>query len=144
MALDITDSHTLALRDRVRRYPARPVFLVTKIEPFTPKEGAADAKKAPEKEIPEITVAAEKQQALLIEGPAVYPAPLWEPKGGKMRCKVLIDHEGKIEELQTGAQLCESVPWEQFRYKPTLQRNRPVKVATEVEVKFEPRNVPTS
>jgi hypothetical protein len=147
MALDITDGHALALRERVRRYPARPVFLVTRIQAVTDKEGGAGsaaAKKgagAQEKDIPEVQVAAEKQQALLIEGPTVQPAPLWEPAGGVARCKVLIGAEGKISELQTGAQLCEAVPWSQFRYKPTLQRGQPVKVKTEVEIRFEPRKI---
>lgn len=139
MALDVTDGHALALRERIRRYPARPVFLVTKIVPAESKKAAE-----PEKEVPEVSVAAEKQQALLVEGPTVLPAPLFEPAGGTVRCKVLIDAEGKIEELQTGAQLCETVPWSQFRYRPTVQRGSVVKVKTEVEVRFEPRKIPPS
>jgi hypothetical protein len=145
MSMDLTDSHTLTLRDRVRRYPARPVFLVTQIRPATSEEAAASsaaAKKSADsgkKNVPEVTVAAEKQQAFLLEGPTVHPAPLWEPAGGTIRCKVLIDEEGRISELQTGAQLCESVPWGRFRYKPTVERGRPSKVNTEVEVRFEPR-----
>lgn len=35
--------------------------------------------------------------------------------------------------------LCESVPWFQFRYKPTVKGGHPVKVETEVEVRFEAR-----
>jgi hypothetical protein len=51
-----------------------------------------------------------------------------------VHCKVLIDEEGKIHELRSGSQLCESVPWSQFRYKPT-----PKRANTEVEVRFDPR-----
>jgi hypothetical protein len=54
-------------------------------------------------------------------------------------CKVVIDSEGKVSELGTGMQLCEAVPWSQFRYKPAVQGGHPVKVNTEVEVRFEPR-----
>src|SRR5580692_2357131 len=42
LAFDVTDSHSTSLRAKVKRYPARPVFLVTKIEPVT---GAADSAK---------------------------------------------------------------------------------------------------
>lgn len=140
MAMDVTDGFTNVLRDRVKRYPARPVFLVAKIEPVVPKEGEEAKKKAAEeKEVPEVTVAPEKQMALKVEGPGVLAAPLWEPAGGTARCKVLIDADGKIAELQTGSQLCEIVPWSQFRYKPTVQRGHPVNVKTEVEVRFEAR-----
>jgi hypothetical protein len=69
----------------------------------------------------------------------VLPAPLWEPTGGTARCKVVIDEEGKIAELNSGAQLCETVPWSQFRYKPTLKSGRAARVETEVEVRFDPR-----
>ncbi len=139
------DERAAVLRRVVNRYPARPVFLVTRLLPATSKEsGAASAEPKPgagaeEKDIPEVSVPAEKQRALLIEGPTVHTAPLWEPAGGTVRCKVVIDQEGKISELQTGAQLCESVPWSQFRFQPLVQRGRPVKVKTEVEVRFEPR-----
>jgi hypothetical protein len=145
LAFDVTDLHASVLCARIKRYPARPVFLVRRIRPVTSKDGSAgttDLKKdvkAEEKDIPEVTVAAEKQKALLLEGPTVQTAPLWVPTGGTARCKLVIDPEGKISELETGAQLCESVPWSQFRYKPTVQRGRPVKVKTEVEVRFEPR-----
>ena len=143
LPFDVTDGQVSVLRTRVKRYPARPVLLVTRLTPVPPKEGgdaAAEAQKAAEdKSIPEISVAADKQSALLIEGPTVQPAPLWEPAGGTVRCKVLIDKEGKVSEIQTGMQLCEAVPWHQFRYKPTLQGGRPVKVKTEVEVRFDPR-----
>ena len=47
--------------------------------------------------------------------------------------------DGKIAELNTGKQLCEAVPWAKFRYQPTLRNGRPVRVDTEVEVRFEPR-----
>lgn len=143
MALDVTDGHSSVLCARVKRYPARPVFLVTRIQPVEAKKSGAESgeskKGADSEDIPEVSVPAEKQRALLIEGPTVQPAPLWARDGGTIRCKVIIDKEGKISELETGAQLCEAVPWSQFRYQPPVQRGRPVKVATEVEVRFEPR-----
>jgi hypothetical protein len=74
-----------------------------------------------------------------VEGPTTLTAPLWEPTGGSARCKVVIDEEGKIAELDSGAQLCETVPWTQFRYKPTVKGGHAVKVDTEVEVRFDPR-----
>jgi hypothetical protein len=123
LAFDVSDGHVSVLRTRVQRYPARPVFLVTRIT-LVPSDASAEPKKAAEaeeKDIPEVSVAADKQRALLIEGPTVQPAPLWEPAGGTVRCKVIIDKEGKISELETGAQLCETVPWDQFRYKPPVQ-----------------------
>jgi hypothetical protein len=145
LAFDVTDGHASVLRARVKRFPARPVFLVTRLTPVTSKEnggGSGDAKKdaeANEKDIPEVSVPADKQRALLIEGPTVQTAPLWEPKGGTVRCKVIIGKDGKISELETGMQLCEAVPWSQFRYQPPVQGGHPVKVSTEVEVRFEPR-----
>jgi len=135
LAFDEVDLKAGALGRRVARYPARPVFLVVRIEPVTPKEKPA----APEeKEVPTVTVAAEKQRASLIEGSTVLTAPLWEPAGGTERCKVIIDSKGEISELETGKQLCEAVPWAQFRYKPLVQGGHPVNVRTEVEVRFEP------
>ena len=141
LAMDVMDLHVSTLRGRVKRYPARPVFLVTRLTPVASKEsGTAESKKDAEAEdTPEVSVAADKQRALLIEGPAVQTAPLWAPAGGTASCKLVIDKEGRISELETGAQLCESVPWSQFRYKPTVQGGHPVKVKTEVEVRFEPR-----
>ena len=141
LAMDVTDLDAKVLWTRVKRYPARPVFLVTRLLPVTSKEsGAAGAKKdAGAEDIKEVSVAADKQRALLIEGPTVQAAPLWAPEGGTVRCKLVIDKEGKISELETGAQLCESVPWSQFRYKPTVKGGHPVEVVTEVEVRFEPR-----
>ena len=134
------DVKAVALRGRVGRYPARPIILVTKITPAPPKEGGkAAADKDKEKEIRTISVPADKQKALLIEGSPVLTAPLWEPAGGTIRCKVIIDREGKISELETGAQLCEAVPWSQFRYQAPVQGGRPVNVSTEVEVRYEPR-----
>ena len=141
LAFDVTDSHTTSLRAKVKRFPARPVFLVTKIQPVTAADSGKQKKDtlAGEKEAPEVSVPADKQHALLIEGPSVLPAPLWEPAGGTARCKVIIDVEGKIAELNSGAQLCETVPWAQFRYKPTIKGGHPVRVNTEVEVRFDPR-----
>ncbi len=142
LAFDVTDSDVISLRAKVKRYPARPVFLVTRIEAVT---GAADSAKqnedadAAKKETPEISVPADKQRALLTEGSTVLTAPLWEPGGGTARCKVVIDEEGKIAELNSGSQLCETVPWSQFRYKPTLKSGHPVRVNTEIEVRFDPR-----
>lgn len=145
LPMDAIGLQAEVLRTRVKRYPARPVFLVARIRPLNSTEGggaSAEPKKAEaakDEDVPEVTVAADKQRALLLEGPTVQPAPLWEPAGGTVQCKVIIDTEGKISELETGAQLCESMPWSQFRYKPTVQRGHPVKVKTEVEVRFEPR-----
>ncbi len=140
LAFDVADGQASVLRQIVQRYPARPVFLVTRLLPVESGAGSEEPKKeAAEKAIPQVTVAAEKQRALLIDGPAVQPAPLWDPAGGTVRCKVVIDTDGKISELQTGMQLCEAVPWSQFRYQPPVQGGRPVKVLTEVEVRFEPR-----
>ncbi len=145
LPFDVVDLQASVLRARVKRYPARPVFLVTRIRPVTSAgngAGSATAKKdaaAEEKNVPEVSVAADKQRAFLIEGPPVQTAPLWEPAGGTVSCKVDINPEGKISELETGAQLCEAVPWSQFRYQPPVQGGHPVKVETEVEVRFEPR-----
>ena len=145
LAFDAADTDASVLRARVQRYPARSVFLVTRIRPVTSTESgtaSAEPKKdaaVEEKNIPEVSVAGDKQRALLIEGPTVQTAPLWEPAGGTVRCKVVIDPEGKISELETGAQLCETVPWSQFRYQPPVQGGHPVTVKTEVEVRFEPR-----
>jgi hypothetical protein len=145
LPFDAIDSQAAILRATVKRHPARTVFLVTRIGPVTSKEsGAASAEPkkeaaAEEKDIPEVAVAADKQRALLMEGSPVQPAPLWEPEGGTVRCKVVIDPEGKISELESTAQLCETVPWSKFRYKPTVQGGHPVKVSTEVEVRFEAR-----
>ena len=139
LAFDVTDGHVTNLRAKVKRYPARPIFLVTRIEPVASAADSAKQKKDAEKEAQEISVPADKQRALLIDGPNVLTAPLWEPAGGPARCKVVIDEEGKIAELNTGAQLCETVPWSQFRYKPTVKGGHAVRVNTEVEVRFDPR-----
>jgi hypothetical protein len=142
LAFDVTDSYSSSLRAKVQRYPARPVFLVTRIQPVTGDADSAKQKKdtaAGEKEVPKVSVPADKQRTLLVEGPTVLTAPLWQPAGGTARCKVVIDEEGKIPELDSGAQLCETVPWSQFRYQPTVKGGRPVRVNTEVEVRFDPR-----
>jgi hypothetical protein len=144
LAFDVTGGHASVLRSTVKRYPARPVFLVRRLEPVASKNGAdsAEPKKGAvgeEKDIPEVSVAGDKQRAFLMEGPTVQPAPLWEPAGATVRCKVVIGAEGKIAALETGMQLCEAVPWSQFRYQPPVRRGHPVKVRTEVEVRFEPR-----
>jgi hypothetical protein len=124
LAFDVVDSDSTSLCAKVKRFPARPVFLVTGIEPAKQNNDAG----AGENEAPPVSVAADKQRALLVEGSTVLTAPLWEPSGGTVRCKVVIDEQGKIAELDSGAQLCETVPWSQFRYQPT-----------EVEVRFDPR-----
>ena len=142
LAFDVTDLDAQVLGARIKRYPARPVFLVTKLRPATAEEKAAAAKGATAVEgedIAEVTVPAAKQRALLVESPASLPAPLWAPAGGPVSCKLVIDKDGKVMDLETGAQLCESVPWGEFRYKPTLKAGKPVRVETEVEVRFEPR-----
>jgi hypothetical protein len=141
LPFDATDSFSASLRAKVKRFPARPVFLVTRIQPATAADAAKQKKDtgAGEKEAPEISVPADRQSALRIEGPTVLTAPLFEPAGGTANCKVLIDEEGKIAELHSGGQLCEAVPWSQFRYKPTAKGGHPVRVNTEVEVRFDPR-----
>ena len=138
LAIDVEDLSAKVLCAKVKRYPARPVFLVTRLLPATAAESGA-AKKEADDSAPEVTVAADKQRALLIEGPTVLSAPLWAPAGGTVSCKLVIDTEGKVSQLETGLQLCESVPWSQFRYKPTMRGNRAVDVETSVEVRFEPR-----
>jgi len=143
LAMDVLDLHAQALRTRVNRYPARAVFLVTKIQPLKAEGTASAAKKddaaAKDKSIPEITVPADKQKAQLIESAPAQPAPLWEPGGGKVSCQVLIGTDGKIAELQTGKQLCEYVDWSRYKYQPPLKAGKPAKVSTEVEVTFEAR-----
>jgi hypothetical protein len=139
LAFDVTDLHSSVLHARVKRYPARPVFLVTRLLPATEKADQVKNVEAEGKDVPEITVTADKQKPVLLEGQAVQPAPLWAAEGGTARCKVVIGTDGKISDLETGAQLCELVPWSQFRYQPTVQRGRPVIVHTEVEIRFEPR-----
>jgi hypothetical protein len=138
LAFDATDSYSSSLRAKVNRFPARPVFLVTAIQPVVEdaktKEPAGDEKAAPS-----VSVPADKLRALLVEGPASLGAPLWEPSGGTAHCKVVIDEEGKVAELLSGAQLCEATPWSQFRYKPTLKGGHPVRVSSEVDVRFDPR-----
>jgi hypothetical protein len=136
LAFDATDSYASSLRAKVNRFPARAVFLVTKIEPVTDQKKEADAA---DKDAPKVDVPADKQRALLVEGPTVLPAPLWEPEGGTAHCKVVIDEAGKIAELNSGAQLCETVPWSQFRYQPTMKAGHAVRVNTEVEVRFDPK-----
>ncbi len=141
LAFDIADGYSETLCAKLKRYPARPVLLVTRLEPVASEKGAdsAQPKKDAEKDVPEISVPGDKQNATLIEGAAVQKAPLWDPVGGAVQCKVVINPEGKVSDLETGNQLCEAVPWEKFRYQPPVQRGRPVKVRTEVEVRFEPR-----
>lgn len=132
---NLTDSEASTLRARVRRYPARPVFLVTQLTPVASKASAG----APEdNDSPEISVPADKQRALLVQGPSTLTAPLWDPTGGSVTCKVVIS-DGKVSELDSGSELCEFVPWSQFRYQPTLKGGHPVKVKTEIAVRFEPR-----
>jgi hypothetical protein len=144
LPFDIADGYASALRAKLKRFPARAMFLVTRIEPVTPKNGPNSAEptaneEGKEKHIPEVAVPGDKQRVSLIESPAAQTAPLWEPAGGTVRCKVAINPEGKVSELDTGIQLCEAVQWSQFRYKPTIQRGHAVRVKTEVEVRFEPR-----
>jgi hypothetical protein len=142
LPFDVTDSYTNSLRAKVKRFPARAVFLVTRIEAVTSGADSTKQKKdagAGEKGAPPVSVPADKQRTLLVEGPTTLTAPLWEPAGGTARCKVVIDEEGKIAELDSGAQLCETVPWSQFRYQPTVKGGHPVRVNTEVEVRFDPR-----
>jgi len=139
LAFDVTDGHVANLRAKVKRYPARPIFLVTRIEPVTSAADSAKQKKDTGAGGKEVSVPADKQRALLVEGSTVLAAPLWEPAGGTASCKVVIDEEGRIAQLDSGAQLCETVPWFQFRYQPTVKGGHSVSVNTEVEVRFDPR-----
>ena len=144
LPFDDADGRASVLRARVKRYPARPVFLVMQMRPATPEESAASAGEKSsagksDEDVPAVSVDAEKQRASLISGTGELTAPLWEPAGGTVQCSVVIDTDGKISELGTGMQLCEAVPWSQFRYRPLVQKGRPVKVKTEVEVRFKAR-----
>jgi len=139
LPMDTIDLDAQVLRTRVNRYPARPVFLVTRIHALKPGEGGAEPKKDAAKDAKEISVPADKQKAALIEGSVVQPAPLWEPAGKTVKCEIVIGPDGKVVELGSGTQLCEAVPWAQFRYQPPAQAGHPVKIRTEVEVKFEPK-----
>ena len=148
LPFDAIDAQAQVLRARVKRYPARSVFLVTRISPAPPADTAAEESKkaaaAADKNVKEVEVPWEKQQAFLTAGAVVKPAPLWEPAGGTAHCRVLIDTDGTISDLQTGAQLCETVLWSEFRFQPPVQRGKPVKVSTEVELRFEPRKKPAT
>lgn len=139
LAFDATDAQASLVRARVKRYPARPLFLVTRLRPANDAEISADKTEPQDLNIPEVAVPEEKERALLIEGQTSAPAPLWQPEGGTVLCKVLIGPEGKVAQLETGAQLCESVTWSQFRFQPTVRAGKPVRVNTEVKVQFEPR-----
>ena len=149
LPMDAIDLNAQALRIRVNRYPARSVFLVTRIQPVKSTEGGADsaaAKKdgqAKEKEVPEVSVPAAKQRALLIGSPPVQTAPLWEPTAETATCPVTIGPDGNVAELGTGKQLCEFVDWSKYHYQPSVHAGHPVKVSTEVEVRFEPRKAAT-
>lgn len=139
LSFDTIDPTVSLVRARVKRYPARPLFLVTRIKPAEAASEETKKEAADDRNVKEITVGMEKQRALLLDGPTIQTAPLWEPAGGTVRCKVVIDTEGKIDELDTGAQLCEVVDWSLFRFQPPVQAGKPVKVDTEVEIRFEPR-----
>jgi hypothetical protein len=143
LSMDGIDTNVALVKARVKRYPARPLFLVTQLRSATTEEikVAAEAAKSAggDSNVPEISIAAGKQGPPLVEGAAVQPAPLWEPDGGAVSCKLLIGADGKVAELDTGKQLCEAVPWETFRYQPTLKAGKPVRVRTEVEIRFEPK-----
>jgi hypothetical protein len=143
-AFDAFDADVSLVSNTVKRYPARALFLVTRLRPATAEESKAstDLQKdaaAEDKNIRQVSVDAEKQNGLLIEGPTVQTAPLWQPEGGTVHCKVVIGPDGKISDLETGSQLCEATPWAQFRYQPPVQAGHPVKVETDVEVRFDPR-----
>jgi hypothetical protein len=135
LAFDVTDGHISALHTAIKRYPARPVFLVNK---FALLEGAAAAADK-EEDLPEVAVPAAKQKELQTAGSVSLPAPLWAAEGGSASCKILIGKDGKVAELRTGAQLCEAVPWHEFAYQPPVRNGRPVTVTTEVEIGFEPK-----
>jgi hypothetical protein len=142
LAFDEFDADVSLLRAVIKRHPARQVFLVNSIRLATAEESAASEEKkdaAAEAKIPEVPVAWEKERASLIEGSIALIAPLWAPEGATVHCKVIIDPKGKVSALETGVQLCEAVEWSQFRYQPPLQGGHPVKVETDVEVRFDPR-----
>jgi hypothetical protein len=142
LAFDAVDAQAGVLRTRVQRYPARTVFLVASVRPATDADkstATADSNAAADDKAKEVAVPAEKQKALLIEGPTVQTAPLWDSAGETVHCKVVIGTDGKIADLDTGAQLCEAVPWGQFKYQPPVQAGKPVKVSTEVEIRFDAR-----
>jgi hypothetical protein len=139
LGFDVVDSYSTSLCSKVKRFPARPVFMVTQIKPATDSAKQKNDAAAADKDAPHISVPADKQRALLAEGPTVLTAPLWEPTGGTVHCKVGIDEDGKIAELNSGSQLCEAVPWSQFRYRPTLKGGHAVGVDTDVEIRFDPR-----
>lgn len=143
LAFDEIDADASLVCATVKRYPARPLFLVTRIRPAPAEEAGAASTEAKQEaaddSAKEVPVPAEKERAALVEGPTVQPAPLWDAAGDTVRCKVVVGTDGKISDLESGAQLCEAVPWDQFRYKPLVQAGHPVKVSTEVEVRFEPQ-----
>ena len=102
LAFDVTDSHatpcapgeTLSRQARISGDAATARYLQG-------ERRRLNLRKTPRlRSIPEVSVAADKQRALLIEGPTVLTAPLWEPAGDTVRCKVVIDQEGKISELE--------------------------------------------
>jgi len=136
-SIDLADGQASVLRSQVNRYPARTIFLVTKITPVPSEE--KKAAEEDEKELPAISVTEEKQAAVKIAGPATQPAPFWAPEGGTAKCKVIVNEKGSVAELETGAQLCEAVPWGEFKYPPPAQGGKPVRVKTVVTVQFEPR-----
>ena len=143
LSFDAVEPTAGVVRARVKRYPARPLFLLASIRPATPADHAAvvapQDTEVDDENVPEVSVAVEKQRASLIEGPTTLPAPLWEPNGGTASCKVLINSKGRVARLDTGAQLCESVEWTKFRFQPPVQGGHAVQVRTEVEVHFEPK-----
>ncbi len=50
LPFDIADGYASALRAKLKRFPARALFLVTKIEPVTPKNGSNSAEPAADEE----------------------------------------------------------------------------------------------
>ncbi len=144
LAFDAIDTQSGFVCSVIKRHPARPLFLVTKIQEATAEEGASAAGKKKDEaqkdgKFREVTVPAEKQRALLVESAPAQMAPLFQPAGGKENCKVFIDPEGKVSELLSTRPLCEAVDWGKYRYKPTVSGGGPVYVNSEVEVRFDPR-----
>lgn len=144
LSFEEADLKAGVLRTRVARYPAREVLLVVRIQ-AVPSKGDGKAAAAPEEDaedaesIPVVSVAADKQRASLVAGTLVQTAPLWESAGATVNCKVIISTKGKVSELETGSQLCEAFDWEPVRYQPLVRAGHPVRVRTEVEVRFDPR-----
>jgi len=97
LAFDEFDADTSLLSAKLKRYPARAIFLVTRIRPATAADssGAEAETKQDDADLKEVTVAADKQRAFLIAGAAVQTAPLWEPAGERLAARLLSAPTGR-------------------------------------------------